>query len=122
MSHSSLNSSSNPNLFSPSKAAMEGPLQAPKIMDKGWEVIQKKSKHKGRERRERVERLNPAFPCLAFTNWINNKLKLKQVAPLDSIDTDFSSGEKLIQLLGEGGQRRGDLLLYPSHSSPPPPP
>ncbi|KAI8914816.1 calponin homology domain-containing protein [Powellomyces hirtus] len=46
-------------------------------MDKTWETIQKKT----------------------FTNWINNQLKTKDVAPLENIDTDFGSGEKLIQLL-----------------------
>ncbi|KAJ3090105.1 hypothetical protein HK102_004663 [Quaeritorhiza haematococci] len=38
-------------------------------------------------------------PVLAFTNWINNKLKLKNVAPIANLDTELSSGEKLIQLL-----------------------
>ncbi|KAI9104832.1 calponin homology domain-containing protein [Phlyctochytrium arcticum] len=46
-------------------------------MDKSWEIVQKKT----------------------FTNWINNQLKQKDVAPLESLDTDLCSGEKLIQLL-----------------------
>ena len=33
-------------------------------------------------------------------NWTNNQLAKKEVAPIKSIDEDFSSGEKLIQLLG----------------------
>ncbi|KAJ1551036.1 hypothetical protein HK096_003533 [Nowakowskiella sp. JEL0078] len=35
----------------------------------------------------------------AFTNWINNKLKLKEVVPIADLRTELSSGEKLIQLL-----------------------
>jgi hypothetical protein len=46
-------------------------------MDKQWELIQKKT----------------------FTNWINNKLRLREIAPLTEIAIDLSSGEKLIQLL-----------------------
>lgn len=46
-------------------------------MDKSWEVIQKKT----------------------FTNWINNKLKIRSIPPLNNIDTDLASGETLIQLL-----------------------
>jgi hypothetical protein len=46
-------------------------------MNKDWEIIQKKT----------------------FTNWINNKLKLRDVSPIVEIAADLSSGEKLILLL-----------------------
>ena len=51
--------------------------EQPRIMDKTWEVIQKKT----------------------FTNWINNKLKIAKVSPITDIDVELCSGEKLIQLL-----------------------
>ncbi len=107
MSHSNLSSKENLH-FSASKAAMEGPLQAPKLFDKTWENVQKKSKKWETRVRSwfggNKKTLGAKFnlPLLkAFTNWINNKLKLKQVAPLENIETDFGSGEKLIQLLGK---------------------
>ncbi|KAJ3380250.1 hypothetical protein HDU92_006082, partial [Lobulomyces angularis] len=52
-------------------------LGGPRLMDKGWELIQAKT----------------------FQNWINNKLKIKNYDPINAISTDLSTGEKLIQLL-----------------------
>jgi hypothetical protein len=46
-------------------------------MNKDWEIIQKKT----------------------FTNWINNKLRLRELAPITDIADDLASGENLIQLL-----------------------
>lgn len=46
--------------------------------NRDWEIIQKKT----------------------FTNWINSQLKQKKIAPIVDINTDLSSGERLIELLG----------------------
>ncbi|KAJ3282534.1 hypothetical protein HK104_010842 [Borealophlyctis nickersoniae] len=63
--------------FAPSKASQEAVSGGYKLMDKSWEHIQKKT----------------------FTNWINNQLKQKEVAPIADLASELSSGEKLIQLL-----------------------
>ncbi|KNC98650.1 uncharacterized protein SPPG_06332 [Spizellomyces punctatus DAOM BR117] len=63
--------------FAPSKASQQVVEDNVRVMDKTWENIQKKT----------------------FTNWINNQLKQKDVAPLENLDTDLCTGEKLIQLL-----------------------
>ncbi|KAJ2996842.1 hypothetical protein HDV02_006095 [Globomyces sp. JEL0801] len=60
-----------------SKAASENVTDTAKVLDKTWEQIQKKT----------------------FTNWINNQLKVCDVAPIVDLATDFSNGEKLILLL-----------------------
>ncbi|KAI8819850.1 calponin domain-containing protein [Fimicolochytrium jonesii] len=66
-----------PTEFSPSRASQQAVVDNARIFDKSWETIQKKT----------------------FTNWINNQLKQKEIPPIGTIDTDLSSGEKLIQLL-----------------------
>jgi hypothetical protein len=53
-------------------------------MNKDWEIIQKKT----------------------FTNWINNKLRLRDIKPITDIAEDLSSGENLIQLLEIIGQEK----------------
>ncbi|KAJ3024208.1 hypothetical protein HKX48_004481 [Thoreauomyces humboldtii] len=67
----------NSNDFAPSKASQQVVVDNARVMDKTWETIQKKT----------------------FVNWINNQLKQKEIAPIDNLDVDLSSGEKLIQLL-----------------------
>ncbi|TPX62489.1 hypothetical protein SpCBS45565_g06982 [Spizellomyces sp. 'palustris'] len=91
--------------FAPSRASQQVVQDNVRVMDKTWENIQKKSKLSGPQRRYRVKLLLDVllmgFCCTlaAFTNWINNQLKQKDVAPLESLDTDLCTGEKLIQLL-----------------------
>ncbi|KAI8925778.1 calponin homology domain-containing protein [Entophlyctis helioformis] len=60
-----------------SKASYEQVKDTARVMDRSWEVIQKKT----------------------FTNWINNQLKKSDLPPIVDLDTDLSSGESLIQLL-----------------------
>ncbi|KAI8996744.1 calponin homology domain-containing protein [Gaertneriomyces semiglobifer] len=63
--------------FSPSKASQQVVQDNARVMDRTWETIQKKT----------------------FANWINNQLKQKDVEPIQTLDNDLSTGEKLIQLL-----------------------
>ncbi|KAJ3332002.1 hypothetical protein HDU76_001618, partial [Blyttiomyces sp. JEL0837] len=60
-----------------SAASQEAQLSAPNLADKAWELVQRKT----------------------FTNWINNQLKKQKISPIQELDADLSSGEKLIQLL-----------------------
>lgn len=62
--------------FAPSRASQQLADKQPRLMDKTWEVIQKKT----------------------FTNWINNNLKQKG-SKIEDIEVDLSDGVKLIQLL-----------------------
>jgi hypothetical protein len=64
-------------MSNPSKAATEVVQDTAQVVNKDWEVIQKKT----------------------FTNWINSQLKNKSIAPVEDLSTGLASGEKLIQLL-----------------------
>jgi len=59
-----------------SKASVEKVDDQARLLDKGWEKTQIKT----------------------FTNWINNKLKMKGKS-ITNLDTDLSSGERLLELL-----------------------
>ncbi|KAJ3121335.1 hypothetical protein HK098_003775 [Nowakowskiella sp. JEL0407] len=69
--------STQPSNFAPSKASQGVAEGDYRVMEKTWETMQKKT----------------------FTNWINNKLKLKEYSPIVELNEELSSGEKLIQLL-----------------------
>jgi len=60
-----------------SKASVEKVDDQARLLDKGWERTQIKT----------------------FTNWINNKLKMKGYKSISNLDTDLSTGERLIELL-----------------------
>jgi len=60
-----------------SKASVEKVDDQARLLDKGWERTQIKT----------------------FTNWINNKLAMKGYKSITNLDTDLSTGERLIELL-----------------------
>jgi len=60
-----------------SKASVEKVDDQARLLDKGWEKTQIKT----------------------FTNWINNKLGMRGYKAISNLDTDLSSGERLIELL-----------------------
>ncbi|KAL6631173.1 calponin homology domain-containing protein [Neocallimastix sp. 'constans'] len=60
-----------------SKASVEVVDDQARLLDKGWERTQIKT----------------------FTNWINNKLAMKGCKSITNLDTDLSTGERLIELL-----------------------
>jgi len=60
-----------------SKASVEKVDDQARLLDKGWERTQIKT----------------------FTNWINNKLAMKNCKSISNLDTDLSTGERLIELL-----------------------
>ncbi|OUM59484.1 hypothetical protein PIROE2DRAFT_52214 [Piromyces sp. E2] len=69
-----------------SKASVEKVDDQARLLDKGWERTQIKT----------------------FTNWINNKLKMKGYKSITNLDTDLSTGERLLELLEIiGGESMG---------------
>jgi len=69
-----------------SKASVEKVDDQARLLDKGWEKTQIKT----------------------FTNWINNKLKMKGYKSITNLDTDLSTGERLLELLEIiGGESMG---------------
>lgn len=60
-----------------SKASTEEQANQPRLFDRSWEAVQKKT----------------------FTNWINTQLKKRHISPLEDLNVDLCTGEKLIQLL-----------------------
>lgn len=63
--------------FELSAAANQAPVTGVAVLDKSWENMQRKT----------------------FTNWVNSKLTSRKIQPIADLASDFSSGEKLINLL-----------------------